>query len=259
MELTSSRSAVTTSRRRKLRERTVDEIKTVAVRIVERDGAAALSMREIAREMATAPSALYRYFEGRDALLSALIADAYDELGAVTEAAVGTDPGIDPRGAWTRAARVIRGWALANPSRWGLIYGTPIPGYAADAELTNQPAMRSTAALTGILAAGRQHRSIDLAVLRERRKQWNAATRADIARTAERLGYDVPAELLAEGIAAWSQLIGVISFEIFDHLTPLLTDPEPFFERQLERITGALPFAPQPRRPHRRSPSSPSS
>jgi len=226
------------------------------VRIIERDGASSLSMREIAREMSTAPSALYRYFDGRDALLSALIAEAFDELGAVTEAAIGAEPGLDPRNAWMTAARSIRTWGLANPSRWGLIYGTPIPGYAANADLTRPPAMRITSALSRILVAARANDLVDLAKLRASRTEFAPATLADVARVAARFGFDLEPELLAEGIAAWSQLVGIVSFEIFDHLAPLLTDPEPLFEQQLARITSRLPLVPSNarRRSGRRAP-----
>jgi AcrR family transcriptional regulator len=242
METTSQPVLGDTSRRAMLRQRTVTEIKDVAVRIVERNGAAALSMREIAREMSTAPSALYRYFDGRDALLSTLIADAFDELGDVADAAIGADPGLDPLVAWTSVATSIRAWGLANPSRWGLIYGTPIPGYAADADITTQPATRITSALTRILVAAEANGHVDAGKLRTSSTQFSQSTLADVARVGTRFGFDVPPELLAEGIAAWSQLIGIISFEVFHHLAPVLADPEPLFLQQLERISSRLPF-----------------
>ena len=63
------------------------EILAVAGAHVARDGAAALSLRSIARDLGMAPSALYRYFDGRDALLTALILTAYEQLAAVAELA----------------------------------------------------------------------------------------------------------------------------------------------------------------------------
>ena len=59
--------------RERVREEMTAEILSVAGDHLARDGAAALSLRSIARELGMAPSALYRYFDGRDALLSALI------------------------------------------------------------------------------------------------------------------------------------------------------------------------------------------
>ncbi|WP_036964133.1 helix-turn-helix domain-containing protein, partial [Promicromonospora kroppenstedtii] len=51
------------------------------------DGAAALSLRAVARDVEMVSSAVYRYFPSRDALLTALLVESYDELGAAAEAA----------------------------------------------------------------------------------------------------------------------------------------------------------------------------
>ena len=50
-------------------------------------GPAALSVRQIARDLEMASSAVYRYFPSRDALLTALIVEGYDDLGEAVEAA----------------------------------------------------------------------------------------------------------------------------------------------------------------------------
>ena len=86
-------------------------------------------------------SAVYRYFPSRDDLLTALIIDAYDAVGERAEAA--------ERDAGSRAARrrgspvceAVHAWALANAHEYALIYGSPVPGYAAP-EATIDPASR---------------------------------------------------------------------------------------------------------------------
>ena len=83
---TSTGSAPRTARER-VREEMTAEILAVAGAHVARDGAAALSLRSIARDLGMAPSALYRYFDGRDALLSALILSAYRALATAAEEA----------------------------------------------------------------------------------------------------------------------------------------------------------------------------
>ena len=113
------------------------EILAVAGQHVARDGAAALSLRSIARDLGMAPSALYRYFDGRDALLSALILGAYEALASEAErAADRAERDVPPATAgdaarWVAVPRALRGWALAHPHQWGLIFGTPVPGYQA--------------------------------------------------------------------------------------------------------------------------------
>src|SRR3984885_3998030 len=81
-----SASAPRTARER-VREEMTAEILAVAGAHVAREGAAALSLRSIARDLGMAPSALYRYFDGRDALLSALILAAYEALATEAERA----------------------------------------------------------------------------------------------------------------------------------------------------------------------------
>ncbi|MDH4077762.1 MAG: TetR/AcrR family transcriptional regulator, partial [Acidimicrobiia bacterium] len=93
------------------------------------EGAAALSLRSVARELGMVSSAVYRYFESRDALLTGLIVDAYDALGAAAEAAAETRDGSD-LDRWVITARAIREWALDHPHEYALLYGSPVPGYA---------------------------------------------------------------------------------------------------------------------------------
>jgi hypothetical protein len=37
----------------------------------------------------------------------------------------------DVEGRWMATCRAVRTWALANPQEYALIFGSPIPGYAA--------------------------------------------------------------------------------------------------------------------------------
>ncbi len=54
----------------------IADITATARRHLARDGAPALSLRAVSRELGMASSALYRYFPSRDALLTRLIIDA---------------------------------------------------------------------------------------------------------------------------------------------------------------------------------------
>ena len=147
-------SAPRTARER-VREEMTAEILAVAREHVAREGAAALSLRSIARDLEMAPSALYRYFDGRDALLSALILTAYESLAdeaerAADDAARRGGGGDAER--WLAVPRSLRAWALAHPHEWGLIFGTPVPGYEAP-EDTVEPYVRVAAAMVRPLVA----------------------------------------------------------------------------------------------------------
>lgn len=129
------------------------EIKAVARRHLETDGAN-LSLRAVARDMGMVSSALYRYFASRDDLLTALIMDGYNALGESVEAAdAAVTDRDDLRARWLAATRAVRGWSLANPAEYALLYGSPVPGYKAPQD-TIGAAVRTPVVLTHILADG---------------------------------------------------------------------------------------------------------
>jgi hypothetical protein len=106
-----------------------------------------------------------------------------------------------------------------------------VPGYAAPQD-TVAPATRPVLVLTGILrdAAERGASPADpLAV----------PVQADLAAVAAVPGFDgVPAELLARGIIAWTELFGAVSFELFGRLTGAITDYDAWFEHQLHAMAA---------------------
>src|SRR5258706_12647791 len=101
--------------RARVRAGLVDEIKSIARRQLAEHGAAALSLRAVAREVGMVSSAVYRYFPSRDSLLTALIVAAYDGLGATVERTVAKVPPADFVGRWTAICDRVRRWAIANP------------------------------------------------------------------------------------------------------------------------------------------------
>src|SRR5215472_3533002 len=131
------------------------EIKEEARRQLAASGAGGLSLRAVAKELGMVSSALYRYYPSRDDLLTVLIIDAYDALGAAAEGAIAVAQAADgrpvpARDRWTAACHAVRDWALANPHEYALIYGSPVPGYRAP-EATIGPAARVPLAFVGLL------------------------------------------------------------------------------------------------------------
>src|SRR5829696_1312841 len=117
------------SARERIRAELTAEIADAARRQLAEVGAAALSLRAVAREVGMVSSAVYRYFPSRDELLTRLIIDGYDALGATAEHA--DDPGVPPLDRWLSVCRAVRAWALAHPHEYALLYGSPVPGYEA--------------------------------------------------------------------------------------------------------------------------------
>ncbi|MGE5774680.1 MAG: TetR/AcrR family transcriptional regulator, partial [Chloroflexota bacterium] len=103
---------------------------------VAESGAPALSLRAIARELKITAPAIYNYFPDRDALVTALIIDAFTSFGDWQIAARDASPETNLKGRLEAIGLAYRDWALTFPQRYQLIFGTPIPGYTAPFEET---------------------------------------------------------------------------------------------------------------------------
>jgi len=235
-------SAPRTARER-IREEMTAEILAVAGAHVARDGAPALSLRSIARDLGMAPSALYRYFDGRDALLTALILTAYEALAEEAERAADQastteneeqGPARDAE-RWLAVPRALRAWALEYPHQWGLIFGTPVPGYQAP-EDTVEPYIRVAGALVRPLVAaeeaGRLRRRADRPV--------SDGLRGAVLPVSEGLLPGMPVEEVVLVVQGWTMLIGTISLEVFGHWRDTVLEPELLFEASMRQLGETL-------------------
>ncbi|MEU0603118.1 TetR/AcrR family transcriptional regulator [Streptomyces sp. NPDC006393] len=216
-------------------------IKDAARRQLAAEGAAKLSLRAVARELGMVSSALYRYFPSRDDLLTALIIDAYDSLGEAAEAAKaagaaeaahGAVAGAEPLERWTAVCEAVRGWALAHPHEYALIYGSPVPGYTAP-ETTVPSAARVGLLLIGITRDAHEREALTAPPLP-----------ADLCEEAERmradLAPDLPPEVVAALVAAWAQLFGLVGFEVFGQFHRVVEDRAPFFRHAAVRLAHGV-------------------
>ncbi|MDX3230695.1 TetR/AcrR family transcriptional regulator [Streptomyces sp. ME19-01-6] len=224
--------------RERARTEVTAAIKEEARSQLAREGAAKLSLRAVARELGMVSSALYRYFPSRDDLLTALIVDAYDALGAAAEAALAKADGQEPVERWSAVCRAVREWALAHPHEYALIYGSPVPGYSAPQD-TIVPASRVGLALLAI--AGDAHAAGALRVPGE--AEVPEAVREDARVLAGTLGIELPDAALAGLIAAWAQLFGLVSFELFGQFKGIVEAREEFFAQSVATLgrTVGLP------------------
>jgi AcrR family transcriptional regulator len=239
---TVGRSVPRTARERARAEIT-REILDAGRRHLATDGAAALSLRAIARDMGMASSAVYRYVASRDDLLTRLIIDAYDSLGSAAESA---DAGIDRRDLaerWGAICRAVRGWALANPNEWALIYGSPVPGYAAPAD-TIGPASRVSILLVQILAEAAERGIVppDPAG-----RDLTPAGKSALSPVLAVVPPAVTAAALQAGLMVWSALLGTISLELFGQFHNVISqdpaDRDVFFGACVERWAAQIGIA----------------
>src|SRR5260370_29345123 len=119
--------------RERYRAQVRGEVKQAALRQLAESGPAGVSVSGIGKELGVSGPALYRYFAGRDELLTELVIDAYQDLAEALAAAAGR-AGRDPRARFEALARAYRSWALAQPYRYRLLFGPPLPGYDAHAK-----------------------------------------------------------------------------------------------------------------------------
>lgn len=247
--------AVIRTARERARAEVRREILDAAHRQLARAGAEALSLRAVARELGMVSSALYRYFPSRDELLTALIIEAYDELGEQAERAAAAT--LDqPAGArWVAVARAVRAWGVAHPHRYALLYGTPVVGYAAP-ESTVVPGTRVQVALAGIVLAAHRAGGVDAGRLGSGEPPVGPAVAADLARLRAALAPMAPELLTAAGppdvllratLLGWTQLFGLIGLELFGQLRGLIEDGDAFLAEAAAAMAARAGLQPGPR------------
>jgi AcrR family transcriptional regulator len=244
---------------RAARERTRAEITRqildAARRHLATEGASGLSLRAIARELGASSSAVYRYVASRDDLLTRLIVAAYDALGGAAETAEAAVTSADLAGRWSAVCGAVRGWALANPNEYALIYGTPVPGYTAPPATIAPAAARVSGVLLGILAdaAGSGRLTPTMA-----EDDVPPDDRKALAPARSTVPPEVPDALLQRGLMAWAALFGTVSFELFGQLHGIVGDQpgdrEAFFAESVRRWAAQVGIAPSRTVPGARKP-----
>src|SRR6266545_6233335 len=131
-------------------------IKGTAWKQIAEFGAPALSLRAIARELKITAPAIYNYFPDRDALVTALIIDAFTSFGDSQLQARDSVPAEDLIGRMDAIGLAYRDWAHAYPQRYQLIFGTPIPGYEPPIEKVFPSSARSIIALFSVVESFRE-------------------------------------------------------------------------------------------------------
>ncbi|MEV8552210.1 TetR/AcrR family transcriptional regulator [Streptomyces glaucescens] len=229
---TAGTSSTPRGARARARREVTEAIKEEARRQLAVDGAAKLSLRAVARELGMVSSALYRYFPSRDDLLTALIIDAYDSLGEAAETAHDAVADAGPVRRWTAVCEAVRGWALAHPHEYALIYGSPVPGYTAP-RTTVPPAARVGLLLIRIVRDAHRGRGVAKTPL-------PAELRTEAERLAADVAPDLPPEVVVVLVAAWAELYGLVGFEVFGQFNRIVEDREPFFRHAVARLAHSV-------------------
>lgn len=198
-------------------------------------GPAALSLRAIAREVGMVSSAVYRYFPSRDDLLTALIIEAYDELGDALDDA---DAAVRRRGDLVRRLRAygdaLRDWARAHPHEYALLYGSPVPDYAAP-QSTVVPAGRVTGALLRLAERAQDDGRTPVAT-----RRLTPAESAALEGVRPAVATPLDDALLLRWLMAWTTLFGHLSLELFGHMHRGVLDYDAHWAQVLEQLADDL-------------------
>lgn len=223
------------SARARARAEITAEILDAGRRQLAEVGAAQLSLRAVARELGMVSSAVYRYVASRDELLTLLIIDSYDSLGEVAEAAAAASRRRTPRNRWVDVALAVRRWAIEHPNEYALVYGSPVPGYEAPQD-TVVPGTRVSRCLVGIVADAAAAQALDP----DLDLDLATSTRAGLRDLAEILEVGLPEPVLAATLIAWTQLFGLLSFEVFGQTRGIVEDHEAFFRSAADAMAGGI-------------------
>ncbi|MEV6858077.1 TetR/AcrR family transcriptional regulator [Streptomyces microflavus] len=219
----------TATPRERYRAQVRTEIKEHAWQQIATAGASALSLNAIAKQMGVSGPALYRYFAGRDELITELIRDAYRSLADTLGAAAAE--GADLSG----LAHVLRGWALADPHRYFLLYGTPVPGYHAPDDTTAISSEIMATLLTACAALVPEAQEVQEA------QEVEEATEAPFATHLEKHrawagDHPAPPAALHLAMSFWTRMHGVLSLELAGHFTGMGFDPDRLFAAELDAL-----------------------
>ena len=178
-------------------------------------------------------SAVYRYVASRDELLTLLIVDSYDSLGQHVEEAVAASRALAPLDRWVDACISVRDWAIEHRHEYALLYGTPVPGYDAPGERTTPAGTRASLALLSVV---RDAGADDRLEARDG-PQVTAALARDLATLRSTVELDVEDGVLVRVLAGWTQLFGLVTFELFSQ-TRGLTEHHADLLRASAELTG---------------------
>ncbi|NOH02259.1 MAG: TetR/AcrR family transcriptional regulator [Chloroflexi bacterium] len=206
-----------------------EAIKDVAWKQIAESGAAALSLRAIARELKITAPAIYNYFPNRDALVTALIIDAYTSFGDYQLRARDEFPKERMVDRLRATGLAYRQWAMDYPQRYQLIFGAPIPGYEAPLMEVLPSAARSLRALVSVVD--------DLRVASKLQAEDSPSIQSGYEPHLEFWNkfaseYDILS--LSASMIIWSRVHGLVSLELAGSLPPFGVDGAALFRYEID-------------------------
>ncbi len=219
------------NRRDRTRQETIASIRRAALEQIVNEGAGGISLNEIARQLGMTGPALFRYVRNRNDLITDLVVDAYTELGDALWRSVEETAGQPVPKRLRAHAAAYRSWAIDNPHRYALLFGSPVPGYQAPTDMTQPAAIRAMASTFALASAWaepgvRPATGIADDPLSVALREWARKN-------------DLPAlsgGWLRQAILGWTRLHGVLSLELEGHFRFGLPDPAVIYDSEVEEL-----------------------
>jgi AcrR family transcriptional regulator len=206
-------------------------IKETAWEQIAVSGAPALSLRAIARELKITAPAIYNYFPDRDALVTALIIDAYKSFGDSQLEARDAVPASNVTDRLKAIGIAYHTWAHTYPQRYQLIFGTPIPGYEAPLMEVLPSAARSLNALVSVVEQLRVTGKLNITSFPEVKGEYKVSFE-----TWKKYGGDVDMLSMSVAMVIWSRVHGIVSLEIANNLPPFGANGDELYLFELDSI-----------------------
>ncbi len=232
----------TSNRRQRRRRATIEEIKAIAREQIAEDGAASLSLGAIARAMGMTAPALYRYFENRDALVVALIVDAYDSMADALEKAVEEQGPEDFSGRFLALMLGYRQWAVAHAEEYALMFGASLESPDLPGPEIGRSTMRNLRVMVQLFSAA--HAADHLIVPQQYLAPPPALRQALTAMRSALGDEELPLEILAVSFATWLPAHGLVWEELHGHLPKFLFGSGELYEMEIGVMAERLGLAP---------------
>ncbi len=221
------------TRRERVRQSTLDEIKALSWEMVTREGIDNLTVNGIARQMGMTPPAFYRYYKSRDELIKTLVIEAYTSFRAALEAARDKIAPTHPVNRLYRVYTAYREWAVDNPNIFGLFAGRKVYGFDPRDTRVTEEADKVYGIFISLYRSAREKKMISQpkALL-----DISPAYLVRLEKVQKDRFNDIPVEMIDLGISGACLVHGMISMEISGRLLDLVGEGAEFYDHQIKDL-----------------------
>jgi AcrR family transcriptional regulator len=209
-----------------------EAIKEIAWQEIAQKGTASLSLRAIARKLNITAPAIYNHYRRKEDLVTALILDAYADFGNSQLKAIENLPGDDYSGRLKATGLAYRQWAVNNPQRYLLIFGTPLSCNPTQSEKMAPAASHSLTALLSVLEGARKN-----GILVPKDKAGVSPNILEQLKMWQQLSLYYDPYILYIAVIIWSRVHGLMMFELGKQYPDFIKDPGEIYNSEVESIT----------------------